>query len=131
MVTYTNSNIDNFTEILDTILKKISLGKIFNKAVEVEKMGDLNINLLNHNFHNATSDFLNTLLSHSKLPLITLPTRISETSATLLDHIYSNSNLDLKECGVIYLSLSDHLPVFSLTKCPQKKRYSWEATNFN
>ena len=61
------------------------------------------------------------LLSHSQLKLITLPTRISETSATLLDHIYSNSNLDLKECGVIYLSLSDHLPVFSLTKCPQKK----------
>ena len=61
------------------------------------------------------------LFSHSQLPLITLPTHISETSATLLDHIYSNSNPDLKECGVIYSSLSDHLPVFSLTKCPQNK----------
>ena len=115
-----NSNIDNFTEILDTILKKISLDNILNKAEEVEIMGDLNINLLNHNSHNATSNFLNTLLSHSQLPLITLPTRISETSATLLDHIYSNSNPDLKECGIIYSSLSDHLPVFSLTKCPHK-----------
>ena len=75
-------------------------------------MGDLNINLLNHNFHNATSNFLNTLLSHSQLPLITLPTHISETSATLLDHIYSISTPDLKECGIIYASLSDHLPVF-------------------
>ena len=59
--------------------------------------------------------------SHSQLPLITLPTLISETSATLLDHIYSNSNLDLKECRIIYSSLSDHLPVFSLTKCPPNK----------
>ena len=84
-------------------------------------MEDLNINLLNHNSHNATSNFLNTPLSHSQLPLITLPACISETSATHLDHIYSNSNPDLKECWIIYSSLSDHLPVFSWTKCPQNK----------
>jgi len=39
----------------------------------------------------------------------------------LLDHIYSNSNPDLKECGIIYSSLSDHLPVYWLTKFPQDK----------
>ena len=97
------------------------LDKILNKAEEVEIMEDLNINLLNHNSHNATSNFLNTPLSHSQLPLITLPACISETSATHLDHIYSNSNPDLKECWIIYSSLSDHLPVFSWTKCPQNK----------
>jgi len=69
-------------------------------------MGDLNINLLNHNSHNATSIFLNV---YQKLLHI------------LLDHIYSNSNPDLKECGIIYSSLSDHLPVYWLTKFPQDK----------
>ena len=87
-----NSSFDNFTEILDTILKKISFDKILNIAEEVEILGDLNINLLINNSHNATSNFLNTLLSHSQLSLITLPTHISETSATLLSHIYSNLN---------------------------------------
>ena len=75
-------------------------------------MGDLNINLLNHTSHNATSNYLNTLLTHSLIPLITLPTRINQTSATLLDHIFSNSDPESKEFGIIYSSLSDHLPVF-------------------
>ena len=79
----------------------------------------LNFNLLNHTSHNATSNFLNTLLTHSLIPLITLPTSITQTSATLLDHIISNSDPESKECGIIYSSLSDHLPVFSLSKCTQ------------
>ena len=114
-----NSDIIKFTEIMESILKKISSDKLLSKAEEIQIMGDLNINLLNHNSHNATSNFLNTLLTHSLLPLITLPTRITQTSATLLDHIFSNSDPESKECGIIYSSLSDHLPVFSLSKCTQ------------
>jgi len=64
-------------------------------------------------------NFLNTLLTHSLFSLITLPTRITQTSATLLDDIFSNSDPESKECGIIYSSLSDHLPVFSLSKCTQ------------
>ncbi len=71
------------------------------KAEEIQIMGDLNINLLNHTSHNATS-------THSLIPLITLPTHITQTSATLLDHIFSNSDPESKECGIIYSSLSDH-----------------------
>jgi len=114
-----NSDIIKFTEIMESILKKISSDKLLSKAEEIQIMGDLNINLLNHNSHDATSNFLNTLLTHSLLPLITLPTRITQTSATLLDHIFSNSDPETKECGIIYSSLSDHLPVFSLSKCTQ------------
>ena len=90
-----------------------------SKAEEIKIMGDLNINLLNHNSHNATSNFFNTLLTHSLLSLITLPTHITQTSATLLNHIFSNSDPESKECGIIYSSLSDHLPVFSWSKCTQ------------
>ena len=104
---------------MESILKNISSDKSLIKAEEIQIMGDLNINLLNHTSHNATSNFLNTLLTHSLIPLITLPTRITQTSATLLDHIFSNSDPESKECGIIYSSLSDHLPVFSLSKCTQ------------
>ena len=45
----------------------------------------------------------------------------NQTSATLLDHIFSNSDPESKECGIIYSSLSDHLPVFSLSKCTQNE----------
>ena len=62
---------------------------------------------------------LNTLLTHSLFALITLPTRITQISATLLYNIFSNSNPESKKCGIIYSSLSDHLPVFSLSKWSQ------------
>ena len=59
-----NSDIINFTEIMESILKKISSDKLLSKDEEIQIMGDLNNNLLNHNSHNATSNFLNTLLLH-------------------------------------------------------------------
>ena len=71
-------------------------------------MGDLIINLLNHNSHNATFNFLNTLLSHSLLPLITLTTGITQTSATLLDHIFSNldpESKNVESSTQIYLTI--------------------------
>ena len=71
--------------------------------------------MLNHNSHNATSNFLNTLITHSLLPLITLTTGITQTSATLLDHIFSNSDPESKEFWILYSNLSDHL----LSKCTQ------------
>ena len=76
-------------------MKNISSDKSLSKAEEIQIMGDLNINLLNHTSHNATSNFLNTLLTHSLIPLITRPTRITQKSATLLDHIFSKSDPDL------------------------------------
>ena len=50
----------------------------------------MNINLLKHSTHLETGLYLDTLLENSLLPLITLPTRIVQNSATLLDHISTN-----------------------------------------
>ena len=49
-------------------------------------MGDLNINLLNHDNHVGTSNYLNILLNFGQLPLITLPSRVTGHSFSLLDH---------------------------------------------
>ena len=57
-------------------------------------------------------EYLDTLLSHGQLPLITLPTRITPTSATLIDHISTSHRADYYDTGIIHSSLSDHLPVF-------------------
>ena len=47
------------------------------------------------------------------MPLILRPTRVSATSATLLDHIWINDILDVDETGIIMSNISDHYPVFS------------------
>ena len=77
--------------------------------------GDVNYNLLNVQHHRDTEEYYNNLQANSYIPLITKPTRITETSATLIDHIFIN-NLDSNDrsntkCGIIISDLSDHLPV--------------------
>ena len=56
--------------------------------------------------------YLDTLLSHGQLPLITLPSRITPTTATNIDHISTTYKSDCFDSGLIHSSLSDHLPIF-------------------
>ena len=56
------------------------------------------------------STFLEHLLSYNFMPKITLPTRITEETATLIGNILINN--DVLNCiyGDITTSISDHLP---------------------
>ena len=54
--------------------------------------------------------------ANSYVPLITKPTRVTESSATLIDHIWTN-NIQSDEqsqikTGIIVHDLSDHMPIF-------------------
>ena len=77
-------------------------------------MGDFNINLLNEDVHTLTNDFINIMSSYSLYPSITKPTRITPTSATLIDNIFTNLN-SYQTSGIIVADVSDHLPVFIST----------------
>ena len=67
--------------------------------------GDFNFNLLNYDHRTETRDYVDTMFSNVFLPLITKPTRITPTSATLIDNIYSNDipgeNTQMQ--GIIYI----------------------------
>ena len=73
---------------------------------------DYNINLLQHNVDAHVDDFLNLLLSFSLLPLITKPTRVTESSATLIDNIFSNLQ-PFPLSTIVVSDLSDHFPVYT------------------
>ena len=70
------------------------------------------------------------MTSNSLYPLISKPTRITSSTATLIDNIFTN-NLELNmNSGILYTDLiSDHLPVFQVThlkmivKPPRQKRF--------
>jgi hypothetical protein len=80
-------------------------------------MGDFNINLLKHDKHASTSEFLDLFYSHSFYPLITKPTRIHDNSATLIDNIFCNfSQMDNFVNGIMFTDISDHFPIFSVNK---------------
>ena len=52
-------------------------------------MGDFNVNLINYYKNRGTYE-LEQLFNHNFTPQITLPTRITEKTATLIDNIFVN-----------------------------------------
>jgi len=75
--------------------------------------GDFNIDLLKAESHAPTADFINCIFSHSFYPVINKPTRVTETSATLIDNIFTNFGNAYKHVPSILCSdISDHLPIY-------------------
>ena len=103
----TNTDINCFNESLNIILDKL---KCENKLCFL--MGNYNINLLNNDKHTPTYDFVELMHSYSFLSLINRPTRITETSATLIDNIFVNcSDLQKTFQCILVTDISDHLPI--------------------
>ena len=73
-------------------------------------VGDLNYNLANHdNFH--VSNFTELMPEKLFFSVINLTshTRISDSNATVLDHIWINLYSNQIKSGIILHSISDHL----------------------
>jgi potassium voltage-gated channel Eag-related subfamily H protein 8 len=90
-----------------------------NEQIGIEKkqcylMGDFNIDLLKINSHNPTKEFLDNMTTYGFVPLISKPTRITDHSATLIDNIISNSNIDVIESGILVTDVADHFGVFHI-----------------
>ena len=75
-------------------------------------MGDFNVNLINYYKNRGTDEFLELLFNHNFTPQITLPTRITEKTATLIDNIFVNGQTQKYNPGNITTSISDPLPQF-------------------
>ena len=74
--------------------------------------GDFNIDLLKSEMTD-TKDYFDILTTNLFVPHITLPTRVTNRSQTLIDNIFSN-NPEFENCtsGNITFSISDHLAQF-------------------
>ena len=55
------------------------------------------------------------LFTNSTLPIITKPTRITDHTATLLDHICTSSVQNLT-AGILTIDITDHRPIFCIVK---------------
>ena len=108
-----NEDIDIFNVTLNNLIEPIR-----NKN-EVILLGDFNIDLLKDN--NFSREFQNMLQSNYLVPTILEPTRVAEVfrngesivTETLIDNIFINRSTDFKS-GLIYSSISDHYPVFTI-----------------
>ena len=89
---------------------------ISKEQKQVFLLGDLNINLLNYNYHQPTNDFLDSLASNSFIPYILHPIGNTSHSKTLIDNTFSNYISHEVISGNIAATISDHLPQFSFVR---------------
>ena len=87
------------------------------------------------NDDNYTSDYLDTLLDLSFMPLITKATRITNYTSTLIDHIYTNVPEKIITTGICLADIFDHLPIFCsiANKLPvtNETKYIRDFSKFN
>jgi len=84
--------------------------------------GDININLLQQDTVLSVNNYVKTYNSYNRLESITKPTRITTTSSTLIDHIYTYLPATKLTPGILINDLSDHLPVFVSIKSKISKK---------
>ena len=99
--------IDHMSSITDTLTRESKICYL---------MGDFNLDLFNHETHTLTGDFLNTLLSKSFVPFINRPTRVTLSTSTLIDKIFTNNyhRMETPEQGLFLSNMSDHYPIFHM-----------------
>ena len=126
--------IEDFNEHVDELF---DLLKDENKYICI--MGDFNIDLIKLEEDSASNNFFDNMVSNMFIPHITIPTRITPTSKTLIDNIYSNIE-DFKNgfSGNLTLSISDHLAQFLIIPFCNSKQipknhnlYKRDLTNFD
>ena len=60
-----------------------------------------------------SSDFMEIFTAYGFFPMISLPTRLTDTTATLIDNIWTNNVAAESGSGLVTVRISDHLPVFA------------------
>ena len=100
----------DFVETLEKQMESI----IDDPASDIIIMGDVNIDVQKRDSHNKTlSNFIN---KHSLSQITSKPTRVTETTSSVIDHIYVN-NLELyAHCGTLEAGLSDRSKIFVCRK---------------
>ena len=99
--------ISHFTENLDQLMKNI---KDNTTAIIA---GDFNIDLIDTE-DTHVEHYTDTILQNSFIPCITIPTRVTYHSATLIDHILLKTTKNLIQtkvsAGNLITDISDHFP---------------------
>jgi hypothetical protein len=103
----TNEIVQTFIDEIDPIVTDLNKSKS-----TIVLAGDFNIDLLKLQQRPIFRDYLETFISLGLCPTLTLPTRITDTTATLIDNVYSNYHDSSSQSGIIISEISDHYPCF-------------------
>ena len=110
-------------------------GTIDSEDKEAIYIGDMNCDLLYHT-NNDTKNLMRLFTKFSLCQITKCPTRTTVSTKTIIDHIFTNRQVAVAECGVIACGISDHDAVYMIKsmrlpklKVPPKilsvRNYKW------
>ena len=127
------AHVDAFIDNLSTCLTDLSKSKS-NYYI----LGDININISSATRTPSSKHYIQTIISCGALPIISKPTRVTDSTATIIDHIITNDNKnDISPAIFDTSEISDHYPILCeislLTDFKPKVTTSYyrDKTNFD
>ena len=108
-----NSNDRDFSKNYSRLLRKFTPDQLNRLIIGL----DHNLDLIKHDKHRITNEFIEINLDNQLLPTITKPTRITRTTATLIDNIIIGRKFqsDFEAC-ILISDISDLLPCLITVK---------------
>ena len=100
---------------------EIFLSKCDAENKELILIGDLNCNMLKSPQDSNTKKLMFMSTVYKLEQLIKKPTRVSNTSATLIDLIFTNQHNKISSSEVVDLGVSDHSLIYVVRKLPMPK----------
>ena len=102
-----SKNPKNFIDLLDSIARGLDR----HSRKQIMFFGDANIDLIKYDTDVNGQNLIDTLAKHSFVQTVSKPTRITDHSATLIDHVYTNNIENITSCNVLTYDISDHLAI--------------------
>ena len=96
-------------------------------------VGDYNVDLLKCNSNSRVSEFIELLFSFGLMQIVTKPTRCTDNSASLIDHIITNHHVPSYTSVILTSKISDHFPIlyFLPSKSTIDKPKSFTSRDFS
>ena len=114
-----NTNGKLFSEHVVEVLSRV---KSRTPNMEIVLGMDHSHDLLKSDTHKQMEEFLDLMVNSEMWPTITRPTRVTQTSATLIDNLFISSKLHHQFDSMLILDdISDHLPSLVLLKQTKMK----------
>ena len=110
------------SEWIDLFEEELSIAQ--TTGLEIIVMGDFNLD----QYTNTNRKWLNLIELFDLSQLISQPTRVTETSSTIIDHVYTSHPENILESFVSHYSVSDHFPVCFSRKVNNKVKKSDHMT---
>ena len=98
-------NPESFISLLEKFVHNLSR----HSKKHVILAGGFNCDLIKHDNNIVYQNLINTMSQCGFLQIISRPTRITDNSATLIDHVYTNDVENTLSCNIITTDISDHL----------------------